>query len=212
MTDIVLTATAIAALDALVSLPEVNFFGDLRIDTTIEESYEDTLEVTEHPVEEGAAITDHSFKRPMQLVLRCGWSDSNPLAAINAFNSLFSGGSAAGLNYVDGVYSELLALQESRTPFEVSTGLRLYDSMLITSLFVRRDQRTRFALRVEATLQQVIIVSTQTATIPPQASQATPASTAEVVSGGAQQSTAGSPAPGGALPSDQWTDLSLVSR
>jgi hypothetical protein len=65
---------------------------------------------------------------------------------------------------------------------------------------------------VEATCQQIIIVSTQSATIPPQSSQETPASTAEVVNGGAQQATTGSPAPGGALPADEWTDLNLVSR
>lgn len=212
MSDILLNAAAVAALDAVVSLPTTTFIGDLRVDTTIEEAYEDTLEVTQHPVEEGAAITDHSFKRPMQLVLRCGWSDSNSLAAINAFNSLFTGGTLTGGDYVSGVYSKLLALQESRTPFEVSTGLRLYDDMVITSLFVRRDQRTRFALRVEATLQQVIIVSTQTATIPAQSSQSIAASTAEVVQAGAQQATDGTPAPGGALPAGEWNDLSLVSR
>lgn len=200
-------------------LQQSNQIGGIQVDTTLEETYEDSLEITEHPVEAGAAITDHSFKRPMELVLICGWSDSSASGALgllsgvlatqspaaagilgiaSAASSLLSnpgagtsgsffGGAMAASDYVAGIYSNLLQLQESRQPISVSSGLRVYDNMLIQSLRVRRDQRTQYVLNVQAVLRQIIIVSTQTATLAPQASQANPASTADTVNTGAQQ-------------------------
>ncbi|MGN5479530.1 phage baseplate protein [Cupriavidus basilensis] len=37
--------------------------GDIEISATVEETYEDELQITEHPVEKGAQVTDHAFKR-----------------------------------------------------------------------------------------------------------------------------------------------------
>jgi hypothetical protein len=50
--------------------------GTVIADVTIEESGRDELEITRHPVERGAVITDHAFKHPPELIIRCGWSDS----------------------------------------------------------------------------------------------------------------------------------------
>lgn len=199
-------------------LQRFNQIGGIQVDTTLEESYEDSLEITEHPVETGAAITDHSFKRPMELVLTCGWSDSSSSGALGLVSGLiatqspaaagvlgiasgvasllnpgagssgsFTGGAMAASDYVAGIYSNLLQLQESRQPISVTSGLRVYDSMLIQSLRVRRDQRTQYALNVQAVLRQIIVVSTQVATLASQANQANPASTADTVNTGAQQ-------------------------
>lgn len=218
-------------------LQQSNQIGGIQVDTTLEEHYEDALEITEHPVEAGAQITDHSFKRPMELVLFCGWSDSSssgllglasgilatqsPAAAgilgiASAASSLFSnpgagnsgsftGGAMAASDYVAGIYSQLLQLQESRQPISVTSGLRVYDSMLIQSLRLRRDQRTQFALNVQAVLRQIIIVSTQSATLTTglgstlssltsQATQSFPASTADLVNTGAQALQSATPA------------------
>lgn len=199
-------------------LQQSNQIGGIQVDTTLEESYEDSLEITEHPVEAGTSITDHSFKRPMELVLTCGWSDSSASGALGLISGLvatqsplaagllgiaggvssllnpgagssgsFSGGAMAASDYVAGIYSNLLQLQESRQALSVSSGLRAYDSMLIQSLRVRRDQRTQYTLNVQAVLRQIIVVSTQTTTLAPQANQANPASTADTVNTGAQQ-------------------------
>lgn len=200
----------VSILDNVVGVSGIrNLIGSIIVDTTIEELYEDTLEVTEHPVQAGAQITDHSFKRPMDVILRCGWSDSSINALLGgavANSQEWTGGQTAASDYVAGIYSQLLALQESRQTLSLLTGLRLYTSMLIIGLHVRRDQRTKYALMVEAQFRQVILVDTQTATLPPQANQATPASTAQVVDAGAQGLTAGaSPTPSGSLPPANWT-------
>lgn len=199
-------------------MAQSNRIGGIQVDTTLEESYEDSLEITDHPVESGAQVTDHSFKRPMELVLTCGWSDSSSsgfaglasgliataspvaasvLSAVGAVSNLlnpgagnsgsFAGGAMAASDYVAGIYSQLLQLQESRQAFSVVSGLRIYDNMLLQSIRVRRDQRTQFVLNVHAILREIILVNTQTATLAPQSAQAFPASTADVVNTGAQQ-------------------------
>lgn len=204
----------------LLSLPTLTSIGGISVDTTIEEAYEDTLEATEHPVEAGTQITDHSFKRPMEVVLRCGWSDSSIAALAGAVSNIasslfglgstsqssgsFTGGAMAASDYIAGIYSQLLQLQESRQTFALSTGMRSYDAMLLMSIRVRRDQSTRYVLLVEAVCRQMIIVSTQTATLPAASAQTFPDNTAEAVDAGSQQLLTGSPNPGGAFPPGQW--------
>ncbi len=50
--------------------------GPLFANVTIEERHEDDLEITDHPVETGATITDHAFKRPAELIVHAAWSNS----------------------------------------------------------------------------------------------------------------------------------------
>lgn len=70
-------------------------YQDIIAHATIEERHHDELEVTDHPVEQGAMITDHAYKRPAEITLHLGWSNSppspggliNPLIATAAANS-----------------------------------------------------------------------------------------------------------------------------
>jgi hypothetical protein len=43
---------------------------------TIEELHRDELVITNHPVERGAAISDHAFKQPVEVIIRAAWSNS----------------------------------------------------------------------------------------------------------------------------------------
>ena len=42
----------------------------------IEETHNDNLEITQHPIELGSAISDHVFRRPAELTLYMGWADN----------------------------------------------------------------------------------------------------------------------------------------
>jgi hypothetical protein len=101
--------------------------GGIIPNVVIEEVGTDILRISDHPVEVGATVSDHAFKLPCEITLRCGWSDSS---------GGFEGYSAS-------VYSMLLQLQTARTPFTLSTGKRLYQNMLIGRVeqcpVVRRD-------------------------------------------------------------------------
>jgi hypothetical protein len=202
---------ALAALNNLLNpIPKGNI-GGIAVQTTIEEAMTDSLDITENPVEQGADITDHAYVKPSNLVMRCGWSNSNPSAALNAVVSLFTGGSLSVHDYVSSVYAQLLALQQSRQPFTVSTSIRLYQNMLMPTIALTRDKTNSQALMVTVTMKNVLLVSTQTTTLPPVTSQANPASTAETMNAGPLASIAGqTPAPGGSLPSASWTPTSTA--
>ena len=158
-------------------------------DVVIEENHLDELEITNHPVEQGAAISDHAFKRPSELVMRIGFSPSRPIG----LNSGVLGDVArritdiTGRGYIEDIYNQLLDLQEALEPFDVVTGKRSYSNMMLRSLAVTTDQQSENALMVEARFQQVIIVQTQVTTLPPLANQAMPQQTAAPVDQGTKQ-------------------------
>ena len=175
--------------------------GGIDIQATIEESHTDALQVTEHPVESGAAITDHAYQRPAEVVIRCGWSNSSLEALAGSLISLFAGGGLSGASYVDGIYSQLQRLQQKRIPCKIVTTRRMYKNMLIVGLSLTTDQKTSESLMVTATCRQIIVVSTAATTMPPRASQANPASTAATENTGVVQPQAGAtPSPGGSAP------------
>lgn len=147
----------------------------------VQESHRDDLIITDHPVEMGAAISDHAFKRPCEVEMACGWSNST----------------AGSYGFVQLVYQELLSLQAAREPFSISTGKRIYQNMLISSLALTTDQKTEEALMVMVRAREVIIVSTQTTQAPPSAMKS-PAQTQSMSGGGTVQlqSAFGFAAPG----------------
>ncbi|MBN3822355.1 hypothetical protein G3O00_01825 [Burkholderia sp. Ac-20384] len=174
--------------------------GSIRVQVAIEEVYNDELTITEHPVEKGAEITDHAFKRQPDVVMRCGWSNSDYEALLGAAEATFDGGSLPSAQYVNAIYSQLLALQQARTPFDVTTSRRLYQNMLLQGLRLTTDPKTSSALVLMATLKQIRIVSTQATKLPPREDQADPASTAETGNGGVKAAVPATPAPGGSVP------------
>lgn len=150
-------------------------------DVVFEEIHRDELIITQHPVEKGAAITDHAFKRPAELEMRVGWSDST----------------AGYMGYARQVYDRLLRLQDERRPFPVYTGKRRYQNMLMRGLALTTDDKSEFAALVVVALQEVILTSTQTTggqqsgTGAPGANsdQADPASTGSVTNSGSVATT-----------------------
>lgn len=187
-----------ALLDFLQIAPKSQI-GTIEIMATLEEIYTDSVQTTEHPIEVGAPITDHAYVRPSEVVMRCGWSNSSFTALSGTVSSLFSGGEV-GEKYTDGIYSQLLALQEARQPFDVITSARQYVNMLLVSLRLDRDEKTSNILMITATCRQVLLVNTAATTLPPRADQANPASTAEIEETGTKQPVVSTPSPGGSVP------------
>lgn len=156
---------------------------------TIEEQHTDELNITQHPVEQGAPITDHAYKNPAQLTIRAGWSNSSLQAIAGAGLSLL-GGDIQGLlspSYAEEMYGRLLQLQAEREPFDIFTGKRRYKNMLMRSLSTTTDEKTENVLVVTASFQEVILVETQATTLPPAANQANAAKTAGVENAGSKQ-------------------------
>ena len=147
--------------------------GDLIPHVVIREEHHDELEITDHPIQMGAPITDHAYKRPSELTIECAWSDSPPAknlldSAKNLVSSIKSAGSVLtgqSPSQAKAMYDLLLKLQAGRTLLAVQTGKRLYQNMLIKSIAVTSDAESENILMATVVLREVFIVSPQTATI-----------------------------------------------
>ncbi|AHB77595.1 MULTISPECIES: phage baseplate protein [Pandoraea] len=184
--------------DVMMIIPKM--LDTIRIGVTIEEVYNDELQITEHPVEQGAAITDHAYKRQPDVVLKCGWSNADYAALLSSpvvdFDEF---GSTTQSEYIDAVYSQLLKLQESRVRFDAVTSRRKYSNVLLQGLRVVHDAKTSGALMLTATLRQIRIVQTKATRLPPRDDQADPSRTAETQNTGSKQAVPATPAPGGSV-------------
>ena len=138
--------------------------GSITATVTLEEVGNDELEITEHPVQQGANIADHAYVKPSTLNLKIGFdSSTQPLNEI---------------------YANLLALQDSREPFTVTTTKRVYNNMLFKTLSQNTDPTTQYILSVSAVFQQIIIVNISTASIPPTSNQKSPQITQDTTKAG----------------------------
>lgn len=151
----------------------------------ISEKHSDALEITEHPVEVGAAVSDHAYKRPSEVVMQVGFAGGGSLLD---FIDTTSYGISAGLSPRE-TYQQLLDLQNSRVPFDVVTGKRLYNNMLIRALEVTTERTTENVLSAVLTLREVIITSTTTTTVAPKADMKLGAETSAIQNSGVKTPT-----------------------
>lgn len=146
----------------------------------VSEKHSDTLEITEHPVEIGAAVADHAYKRPSEVVMEVGFAGGGSLLDFVDTTSI---GLSLGLSPQE-TYQELLDLQNSRIPFDVVTGKRLYSNMLIRALEVTTDKTTENVLSAVLTLREVLITQTQQITVANKSNMKDGASTSAVANSG----------------------------
>ncbi|MGH1498227.1 phage baseplate protein [Yersinia proxima] len=127
----------------------------------IAEKHQDTLEITEHPVEIGAAVNDHAYKRAAEVTMEVGFAGGGSLLD-------FVDTSTIGLSLgksPEEVYQELRDLQESKQPFDVITGKRKYSNMLIRGIEVTTDKTSENVLMCVLTLREVIMSQTESVTV-----------------------------------------------
>ncbi|XWJ91339.1 phage baseplate protein [Phytobacter ursingii] len=136
--------------------PQSRKIGVIIPDVVVSEKHSDALEITEHPVETGAAISDHAYKRPSEVVMEVGFAGGG---ALLDFANELTGTSLLGMSPRE-TYQQLLDLQSKREPFDVVTGKRIYNNMLIRVLEVTTDKATENVLSAVVTLREVIITST----------------------------------------------------
>lgn len=174
----ILSATGITVAGQLedVLLRQGRSIAGIVPQVVVEEKHRDELVITNHPVQNGANITDHAYKQPAMVSLRYGWSSSGALFSLDL-----------GAPSVDDVYRMLLDLQDGRQPFDVVTGKRNYSNMLIRSIDLVTDKTTEKSIIVDVLLQQIIIVETQAATLKSPTVMTMPEKTAPVTNAGVKQ-------------------------
>jgi hypothetical protein len=138
--------------------------NSLTPQVTVEERGMDRLRITDQPVEKGAAISDHAYKMPAELIIRGGFSFAYGTPPGNIVPTITDS------SLLSTLYQTLLALQDNRSLCNVQTGKRLYQNMLLELLVVETDQRSENVLEFEATFRQLLIAETQTVGVPSQPS------------------------------------------
>lgn len=146
----------------------------------VSEKHSDTLEITEHPVETGAPVSDHAYKRPSEVVMEVGFAGGGSLLDFIDTSSL---GLTLGLSPKE-TYQQILDLQISRIPFDVVTGKRLYSNMLIRAIEVTTDRTSENVLMAVLTLREVIITQTQQIAVADKADMKEGANTSAVINSG----------------------------
>ena len=124
---------------------------------TINEDAQDELEITQHPVQQGANIADHSFKKPTTLKTKIQANDNDAP--------------------IDEIYESLLKIQNDRSPVKVVTKKRVYQNMLLKVVQETTDETTENVLALTLTLEEVIIVNVSPTIVPPRSKQSNPGST-----------------------------------
>lgn len=131
--------------------------GGWFFDAFLSMAHTSKLHITEHPVQTGAAITDHAYLEPRELTIEVGMSD----AAQSKIPGQFSGSWSRSVK----AYEVLRELQTQRIPMQVLTRLGLYKNMMIEALSVPEDVKTLYGLRASVTFKEILVAETRTVKI-----------------------------------------------
>jgi hypothetical protein len=139
------------------SFAATNYF----FDAVMTLHHEQRLRTTEHPVQNGAAISDHAFIQPARVTLEFEFSD-----AMASYGSTLSGAAqyTAYATKSQSAYQSFLSLRNLRIPIVLTTKLDTYTNMLIEELISDEDMRTRFAWKGRMVLKQIFTATAQTQT------------------------------------------------
>lgn len=122
--------------------------GGFVADVTISEEHFDEVTITDHPVEQGANVSDHAFANPVRVVITVGYSDQ------------------FGEDHTVEAYRNFLTLKNARQPFKITTGKRQYNNMLIQAIGVLTNNEFENSGIFTVTCREVIMVATGTTTVP----------------------------------------------
>lgn len=120
----------------------------LIIDAEVSSDHTFEAEVTDHPVEKGADVTDHNRPRPIVVTVE-GIVSATPLGTLRT--------SREGTDPPADALAVLQQIRDDREPVKISTSLQDYENMMMQRLQITKDASTGRALRFSATFKQVII-------------------------------------------------------
>lgn len=138
--------------------------GRFTIDAAPVETHNLDSELTPHPIEEGADVSDHVRVLPDRVVIE-GLVSNAPVGEV-AVTRENETPVAGHFLPADDALAYLRQVRDDREPIMVETQIEVYESMVLTNLSVPRDTRTGDALRFRATFQQALIVRTERTSVP----------------------------------------------
>lgn len=142
----------------------------IELDAAITEKHSAKVEITKHPIEEGANPTDHARLLPLAIMVE-GFLTNTPLGAVErAFRGVTndprtSTGARGAAGPAQQAMAELEKMRVDKKVVSVVSDFRSYDGMLITSIEVPRDAKTGEAIRFTITLEEIRIVRSEIARV-----------------------------------------------
>lgn len=153
-------------LGKLLTIQPSRSFADFSEFCSIVETHNLAVTPTQYPIEDGTQGTDHIVKSPTIISWDLIFGErSNPQET----------------------YESLQDLLFSGVPFTAVTGLKTYDNLVLTSLTANQDSHTARILSCSLTMQEIIITTVQTTTMPARNQQANANVTASTVKSGTRQ-------------------------
>jgi len=121
-------------------------------DAVIKLEHSESQRITQHPVQLGANITDHSYALPAKLTMEIGMSDvmegyfpgqwgsdiSEPTRSVNA-------------------YLQIVDWKDRGVPLTIYTRLKDYYNMVVAFVTAPDDKTTRHGLKCMVTFQQIFV-------------------------------------------------------
>lgn len=132
----------------------------LQVEATLEEVHTETASTTDHPVEDGADITDHIRRNPTELSIK-GIVSNHPivvLASIRAQPSIPGGDPSTR---AEDAHGWLIENKDQGRLLTVGTTLRTYENMAITGLSVVRDKDRSNVVELDLSLREIVIATTE---------------------------------------------------
>jgi hypothetical protein len=162
---------------------------------TISEKHHDDMDITEHPVEQGAPITDHAFKRPVELIVEAAWSNSpsNSGSLLNAaigyasanipsvgkavnlyqqvqgvlgaISTINSSQGGGSQTALNAIYAQLVLYQQAAILLQIYTLRKTYSNMLLKTITLETTERSEDSMFAVLSFKEVILVNTVVTTI-----------------------------------------------
>lgn len=150
----------------------------ITLDASLSETHTADVEVTSHPVEQGAAITDHMRAKPRTITIEgivtntampdpgadASKATTTEIRTPDGKVAYQSRTPTVDQTRAGAAYRDLLALRAGKL-VTVVTGIETFENMAITSINVPRDAKTGQALKFSITLQEITQVSSATTKI-----------------------------------------------
>lgn len=111
--------------------------------------------ITEHPVQTGANISDHSFQLPARVSLEIGMSDVMSGVHLTAVDS-FQEGDWGDQDKSVKAFQKIIEWQKSGAPMSIGTRLLHYDNMVIENVHAPDDFKTKHGLKCIVSFRQII--------------------------------------------------------
>ncbi|MEK8128660.1 phage baseplate protein [Paenibacillus filicis] len=131
--------------------------GGWFFDAFLKMEHTSRLTITEHPVQAGAAVSDHAFLQPREL--------SMDVAMSNVHESSVPGQFSGGYSRSVQAFYVLKELQQLRVPIQIHTRLGLYRNMMVEVLSAPDDFETLDGLHCSVTFKELNVAQVRTVKI-----------------------------------------------